>query len=284
MVHQVPKGALIALSVSGWGGQVSYPTENSQVHKVVDICPREFMKPMTAARGIVYRCLSSVSLPFPVQGVRYVPEELIPQAEQMLQEAREQFQTATDEFTSDTNWVSMLASSRATLRESFPEDKIPSQEKVRDSYRVQYSVFSVEASPFDVQGALGVQDLLSQFRREAYQALVSQLHALLSGMAKRLQEGKRFHASTVTKLGGWLNSFPILAAAIDGGSEANSLQDVRKIVDQARSCLEGVLPEDLKTSASLRESIGVVMDAARAQLVVVAGPDIDSIGHRALTI
>ncbi len=281
---QVPKGALIALSVSGWGGQVSYATENTQVRRVVDICPREFLAPLVQARGVVYRCLEGVSLPFPVRGVRYVPEDLIPQAEQKLQEARIGLEEAAYEFTSDENWAAMLGASRATLGALFPASKIPDQEEVRNSFKVHFSVFSVEASPFSVTGALGVQDLLEQFRAEAYQTLVSQFHDLLEGMSRRLREGKRFHVSTVAKLGSWLDTFPALASAISGGTEARDLSDVRRIVDQAKMCLQGVVPEDLRTSATLRESVGGMMDTAISQLIEVAGPSINSIGRRGINI
>jgi hypothetical protein len=282
VVKEVPKGALIALSVSGWGGQVSYPTKNPQVRELVQLCPKEFLEPMTRAKGRAYRCLDGgISLPFPVRGVRYVPEDFLPEAEQKLTEAREALSKAAQDLTETSNWGAMLEASRRALGPAFDLGKIPSPEEVRESFRVEYTLFSIESSPFTLNGARQVQALMEDFQAQAYTTLVSELHKLLEGMAKRLMEGKRFHTSTITQMSNWLDHFPHLVSAVTGTQTVRSLEEIQTIVTQAKGALVGVAPEDLKNTPSLRQSIGSFMETLQTRLVEVTG---DTIGKRSLVL
>jgi hypothetical protein len=281
-VRQVPKGALIALSVSGWGGQVSYATDNPQVRKLIRLCPEEFLNPVVRAKGRAYRCLDGgISLPFPVRGVRYVPEEFLPEAEKRLLEAREELSRAAQELTRSDTWAAMVAESQRVLGPEYALDKIPSPQEVRDSFRLEYTLFSIEASPFTLDGARQVQALMEDFRQQAYSTLVAELHQLLEGMARRLKEGKRFHVSTLTQMSSWLDHFPQLVAAVAGAQNASNLDEVRAIVDQAKSALAGVVPEDLKATPSLRQSIGGFMASLQERLVAATG---DAVGKRSLVL
>ena len=104
MENMFEKGCLVQLSISKWGGvkkiNDNQLAEMTDVHEWLTATKKlvdpESLKPICKVGNAARTYLTSISLPFPIQGMVFIPKEMITRVDQRLEEFKTEFnQTVT---------------------------------------------------------------------------------------------------------------------------------------------------------------------------------------------
>ena len=108
MENVFEKGCLVQLSISMWGarrkidqGKLARMTMNHEwLHATKKLVDPESLKPITKLAGSARLYLNTVSLPFPIHGMVFVPKDLISQVDEKLRDFQADFQSKVNDFVS----------------------------------------------------------------------------------------------------------------------------------------------------------------------------------------
>lgn len=260
-------GCLVQLSISKWGGvrklskeQIARMVENgnsewvSATKKLVD---PDSLKPICKIANAARSALGTISLPFPINGLLFIPRDLISQADNVLSEFRDNFNRAVYSFRDD--YYHLRESARLYLGDLFNEVDYPAEIENKFNFSWRFVVMDV---PNGSAGVLSPEiyerekEKFVQTMEEARQMAVSALREEFAEMVERIcdrftdtPDGKPkvFKNATVDSFYQYFETF----------KERNIFQDasLQGLVEQAQSILSGRTPEEIRDRPALKEAI-----------------------------
>jgi hypothetical protein len=127
------KGCLVQLSVSKWGGvkkidkskiaNMVHRTEADWVTATKKLVDPDSLKPICKINNSARNWLGTLSLPFPITGMVFIPKNLINEVDQKLNEFQCKYNQAVEDFAQDYNYLRETA--RSYLGELFNEVDYP---------------------------------------------------------------------------------------------------------------------------------------------------------------
>ncbi|MDZ7760041.1 MAG: DUF3150 domain-containing protein [Desulfovermiculus sp.] len=261
------QGCLIQLSVSKWGGvkklskdQIAKMVENgntdwvSATKKLVD---PESLKPICKVTNTARSWLASISLPFPIPGMVFVPRDLIERVDETLSQYRSEFWGKVNAFQQDYAWLREKA--RLYLGELFNEVDYPLDIEKPFSFAWRFVILDVPngntrilaPEVYEREKEKFIQTM-EEARGMAIEALREEFAQMVERISDRFTTGpdgkpKVFKNSTVQSFYEYFETF----------RDRNIFQDeaLSELVDQAQRVLSGRSAEEIRNNQNLREQI-----------------------------
>ncbi len=259
------KGCLIQLSTSVWGArrkikaeQITHMTDANQWistrKKLIDPCAlKPIQKVANAARGY----LSGVSLPFPINGMVFVPREMISKVDQRLTRFQSEFKEKVSEFMN--RYESLRETAMVYLGDLFNETDYPVNIQSKFSFAWRFVILDV---PNGRSGVLSPEvyerekHKFIQTMEDARELAVMSLREEFSGMIQRITERFTNGANTKPKVfkNGTINNF---YAFFETFKERNIFDDreLAELVERSRAVLGGNTADVIRSNDQLKNEI-----------------------------
>ena len=258
-------GCLIQLSTSVWGARRKIKTGQitdmaganewlSTHKKLIDPCAlKPIQKVASAARGY----LSGVSLPFPINGMLFVPKEMISRVDKELYRFKSEFDSKIEDFVSRYDELREVAV--VYLGDLFNETDYPVDIRSKFSFAWRFIVLDV---PNGNSGVLSPEvyerekTKFVQTMEEARELAIVSLREEFSSMIKRVTERFTNGHGTKSKIfkNGTVNNF---YEFFETFRERNIFRDseLAELVDQAEAILGGKTAETIRSNDQLKDHI-----------------------------
>ena len=258
-------GCLIQLSSSAWGARRKIKTEQitdlaganewlSTHKKLIDPCA---LKPICKVVNAARSYLSGMSLPFPINGMVFVPKEMISRVDEELDRFKSDFDSEVEEFISRYDGLREVA--LVYLGDLFDETDYPVDIRSKFSFAWRFIVLDV---PNGKSGLLAPEVYerekakFVQTMEEARELAIVSLREEFSGMIKRVTERFTNGNDTKTKVfkNGTINNF---YEFFETFKERNIFRDseLAELVSQAEAILGGKTAETIRSNDQLKEQI-----------------------------
>jgi hypothetical protein len=259
------KGCLVQLSISAWKatrkinpnflqGIEASKEWLSATKKLID---PESLKPIIKAGNAARLYLRTISLPFPIHGMVFVPKDMIPTVDASLQELKADFDATVDDFVADYSWLREKAQSH--LGELFNELDYPVDVREKFSFVWRFVVLDV---PNGRAGVLSPEvyerekekfvNTMEEARLLAIKSLREEFASMVSRICDRFSASpdgkpKVFKNTTVNSFYDYFETF----------KQRNIFNDdsLAELVSRAQDILAGASPDSIRTDDGLRESI-----------------------------
>lgn len=262
------KGALIQLSTSIWTGRVKLPSSCIQGEQDPDfitaskyLVDRNFLKKIEKIRAKARSWLYTKSLPFPIDGVIFIPKDMITRVDSELSELGKDFDSQVAFFLSHYNEYIELA--KGNLGDLYDSQDYPQDIGRKFAFNWRFFIL-------DAPGKTGLLDpklylreeqkfhkTMDEFREVAMKTLRETFSAMINKLVDRLKNGKKFKNTTITNLTEFLDDFSALNITNDEALAA--------LVDKSKGVLNGVIPQELRDDEGTR--IDVVKQMEEVQSV-----------------
>lgn len=265
MENLFEKGCLVQLSVSQWGAtrkidknklaeMVSSPEWLRASKKLVD---PESLKPISKVANGARSYLTGISLPFPLQGMVFVPKEMISRVDEKLQSFKEDFDRKVDTFVTDYDKLREIA--MLYLGDLFNEMDYPVDVKQKFSFAWRFVILEVPngniglLSPevYEREKEKFIQTM-DEARELAVQSLREEFTSMVERITERFSNGsngkpKIFKNSTVNGFYEYFETF----------KERNIFRDeqLAELVNRVQEILGGESAENIRSSEHLKERI-----------------------------
>ena len=258
-------GCLIQLSTSIWGARRKIKTGQitdmaganewlSTHKKLIDPCAlKPIQKVANAARGY----LSGMSLPFPINGMVFVPKEMISKVDAELDRYKSEFNSKIEDFVSRYDELREVAV--VYLGDLFNETDYPVDIRSKFSFAWRFIVLDV---PNGNSGVLSPEvyerekTKFVQTMEEARELAIVSLREEFSSMIKRVTERFTNGHGTKSKIfkNGTINNF---YEFFETFRERNIFRDTElaELVDQAEAILGGKTAETIRSNDQLKDHI-----------------------------
>lgn len=258
-------GCLIQLSTSIWGARRKIKTGQitdmaganewlSTHKKLIDPCAlKPIQKVANAARGY----LSGMSLPFPINGMVFVPKEMISKVDAELDRYKSEFNSKIEDFVSRYDELREVAV--VYLGDLFNETDYPVDIRSKFSFAWRFIVLDV---PNGKAGVLSPEvyerekTKFVQTMEEARELAIMSLREEFSSMIKRVTERFTNGHGTKSKIfkNGTINNF---YEFFETFRERNIFRDTElaELVDQAEAILGGKTAETIRSNDQLKDHI-----------------------------
>jgi hypothetical protein len=278
MENMFEKGCLVQLSISKWGGvkkitdnQLAEMTDTHEwltaTKKLVD---PESLKPICKVGNAARTYLTSVSLPFPIQGMVFIPKEMISRVDQRLEEFKVEFNQTISTFIRD--YGKLRETAMVYLAGLFNEVDYPVLVEKKFSFAWRFIILDV---PNGKSGILSPEiyerekEKFIQTMEEARTMAIESLREEFASMVERITERftqngdgkpKVFKNTTVESFYGFFETF----------KERNIFRDEQldELVERAQAVLGGVSAESIRTNADLKENIRAGMAEVEGVMAV----------------
>ena len=265
------QGCLVQLTVSQWGAakkidkrkiteMVSSPEWVRASKKLVD---PEALKPISKIVNKARSYLASISLPFPINGLVFVPKDLISKVDTKLQEFKDDYNFAVSKFVSDYDGLRSLAMSY--LGELFNEMDYPVDVRSKFAFAWRFVIMDV---PNGNVGLLSPEvyqrekekfvQTMDEARELAVQSLREEFLSMVERITERFTTGvdgkpKVFKNSTVNSFYEFFENF----------KERNIFRDeeLSTLVSQAQQILGEQTPETIRDNVFVKERIRTGMES-----------------------
>ena len=258
-------GCLIQLSSSAWGARRKIKTEQitdmagandwlSTHKKLIDPkALKPICKIVNAARGY----LSGVSLPFPINGLVFVPKEMISRVDEELDRFKSDFGSKVEEFVSRYDELREVAV--VYLGDLFNETDYPVDIRSKFSFAWRFIVLDVPNGNSGVLSPEVYEREKTKFVKtmeEARELAIVSLREEFSGMVQRVTDRFTNGNGTKSKIfkNGTINNF---YQFFETFRERNIFRDseLAELVDQAEAILCGKTAEAIRSNDQLKDHI-----------------------------
>jgi len=283
MENMFEKGCLVQLSISKWGGvkkindnQLAEMIETHEwltaTKKLVD---PESLKPICKVGNAARTYLTSISLPFPIQGMVFIPKEMITRVDQRLEEFKGEFSQTVEIFLRD--YDKLRETAMVYLGELFNEVDYPVRVEKKFSFAWRFIILDV---PNGKSGILSPEvyerekEKFIQTMEEARSMAIESLREEFASMVERITErftqngdgkSKVFKNATVESFYEYFETF----------KERNIFRDeqLAQLVERAQAVLGGASAESIRSNDHLKENIRTGMaEVENAMAVALARP------------
>ena len=263
------KGCLVQLSSGVWGasrkiksdklnGIANSPEWLTASKKLVD---PESLKPVKKVVNSARTYLVSISLPFPIHGMAFVPKDLIETVDTELNAYKERFNEEVERFMLDYDQLRSIAMNY--LGDLFSEADYPVDLRKKFSFAWRFVILDV---PNGNVGLLSPEvyarekEKFIQTMEEARQLAVDSLREEFGSMVERLTERftngpdgkpKVFKNATVESFYDFFETFKQRNIFNDTG--------LAELVERAQAILGGNSAENIRSNTSVKERIGAQM-------------------------
>lgn len=224
-------------------------------------------KAVTAIRNRGVSLWKAVSLPFPESGIRLVKQDDIDSIDMQMRTLKEELGHAVREL--DEHYWELKSAARDRLGRLYNESDYPVT--LNGLFDMSWDWPSVEPPPYLRQLSPSlyreecqrVQARFDEAVRLAEEAFVEELSRLVSHLTERLSGSddgrpKIFRDSAVENLTAFFQRFREL--------NIGSSDQLDDLVDQARSIVRGVLPQQLRDDGTLRQQIATQLSGVQSVL------------------
>ncbi len=270
------KGCLVQLSISMWGarrkidqGKLAQMTSNHEwLHATKKLVDPESLKPIAKLAGNSRLYLTSVSLPFPIHGMMFVPKDLITEVDTKLRELQSEFGYLVNDFAS--RYPALRDSAIAYLGDLFNEQDYPVDIHRRFSFEWRFVALDVPNGRFGLLAPEVYErekrkfiQTMEEARELAVHSLREEFADLVGHICERFSlgpdgEAKKFKGSTVTNFYEFFEHFKQRNVFDDNG--------LAELVQQAESVLDGRSPESIRESGYLKNRIREAMASVHDQV------------------
>ena len=278
MENMFEKGCLVQLSISKWGGvkkiNDNQLAEMTDVHEWLTATKKlvdpESLKPICKVGNASRAYLTSVSLPFPIQGMVFIPKEMITRVDQGLEEFKTEFNQTIATFLRD--YDKLRETAMVYLADLFNEVDYPVHVEKKFSFAWRFIILDV---PNGKSGILSPEiyerekEKFIQTMEEARTMAIESLREEFGSMVERITERftqsgdgkpKVFKNATVESFYEFFETF----------KERNIFRDQQldELVERAQAVLGGVSAESIRTNADLKENIRAGMAEVEGVMAV----------------
>jgi uncharacterized coiled-coil protein SlyX len=224
-------------------------------------------KAVTSVRTQILAYWRNVSLPFPEPGIRLIRQDMIEEFSQQLTKFRQELEESVRQL--ESHYDELKTAARRRLGSLYNATDYPAT--LRGWFDVSWDFPSVEPPSYLQQLAPQVYEreaarVASRFDKAvqlAEQAFTEEIAKLISHLTERLsgsEDGKPkiFRDSAVENLREFFERFRHL--------NVRSSEQLDALVDNARSIVSGVQPQQLRDDASLRQNIATQLSTVQATL------------------
>lgn len=274
------KGCLVQLSISVWGGSAkineeiakeALGSEWAKARKL--LVDREALKPVEKIRNSARQYLREKSLPFPIDGVMFIPFESVEKVDEKLKDLAWDFSLAVDSF--QAGYENAVEVAKTVLGSLFDENDYP--QEIRRKFNFNWRFFLMEApgknSLLSPELVAREQEKFLETMKEARELAVEALRVEFGQLVKNAceklapaKEGEKkiFRNSLVRNFGEFFETF----------KERNCFGDeeLERLVEEARKVISGVEAEDLRQDEGLKQTIARGMGKIGEELVAIAKP------------
>ena len=224
-------------------------------------------KAVTAIRGRTIACWKAVSLPFPEPGVRLIRQDAITNFDDRITAFRAELDEAVAEL--DRHYDELRSAARDRLGDLFnPSDYPPS---LVGAFAIEHDFPSVEPPPYLQQlspelyrqECQRVQARFDEAVRMAEAAFMEELARLVEHLSERLTgetdgKPKIFRDSAVENLTEFFQRF--------GQLNIRSNDQLDALVERAQQVVQGVQPQQLRDSQSIRQQVSTQLAGVQSAL------------------
>jgi len=278
MENMFEKGCLVQLSISKWGGVKKI--NDNQLAEMIDshewvtatkkLVDPESLKPICKVGNAARTYLTTASLPFPIQGMVFIPKEMISRVDQKLEEFKTEFNQTIATFLRD--YDKLRETAMVYLADLFNEVDYPVHVEKKFSFAWRFIILDV---PNGKSGILSPEiyerekEKFIQTMEEARTMAIESLREEFGSMVERITERftqsgngkpKVFKNATVESFYEFFETF----------KERNIFRDEQldELVERAQAVLSGVSAESIRTNADLKENIRAGMAEVEGVMAV----------------
>jgi hypothetical protein len=278
MENMFEKGCLVQLSISKWGGVKKI--NDNQLAEMIDshewvtatkkLVDPESLKPICKVGNAARTYLTTASLPFPIQGMVFIPKEMISRVDQRLEEFKTEFNQTIATFLRD--YDKLRETAMVYLADLFNEVDYPVHVEKKFSFAWRFIILDV---PNGKSGILSPEiyerekEKFIQTMEEARTMAIESLREEFGSMVERITERftqsgngkpKVFKNATVESFYEFFETF----------KERNIFRDEQldELVERAQAVLSGVSAESIRTNADLKENIRAGMAEVEGVMAV----------------
>jgi len=284
MENLFEKGCLVQLSASVWRATRKVKPEqlsemSSVSHEWLNATKKlvdpDSLKPINKVVNSARSYLTGVSLPFPIQGMLFVPKEMISRVDERLDGFKVDFNTAVEEFLREYDQLREVAS--VYLGELFNEMEYPVDVWSKFSLMWRFIILDVpnsKAGILDPEVYEREKHKFIQTMEEARELAIQSLRAEFGGMISRITERfsngqgdkpKIFKNGTVNNFYEFFETF----------KDRNIFRDdqLAELVERAQAILGGHSAESIRTNDQLKERVrGGMEDVEKAMADILSTP------------
>jgi hypothetical protein len=283
MENMFEKGCLIQLSISKWGGvkkisdsQLAEMTDTHEwltaTKKLVD---PESLKPICKVGNAARTYLTGISLPFPIQGMVFIPKEMITRVDQRLEEFKSEFNQTVATFLGD--YDKLRETAMVYLGELFNEVDYPVHVQEKFSFAWRFIILDV---PNGKSGILSPEiyerekekfiQTMEEARGMAIESLREEFASMVERITERFSESadgkpKVFKNATVESFYEFFETF----------KQRNIFRDeeLAQLVERAQALLGDVSAENIRSNGHVKETIRTGMaEIENAMGIALARP------------
>ena len=265
MTDLFSKGCLVQLETSCWAARRKVPSKTllNGNHQDVDatmvnaskrLVDGDSLAKVESLRSEARAWLYTQSLPFPIDGVVFVPVDSIERVDARLAEFSDKYEQAVEAFCAD--YPVLREAARSRLGSLYSEADYPAV--VRQRFAFAWRFLNLAPADAKVLTPALVQSEQEKFRRlvaAAADAAVAELRARFAACVDHLvdrlsgDDGKPkvFRDSLVGNMRDFLDGFAALNVCDDA--------ELAALVERARGAVDGVAPGDLRQDESLRAHV-----------------------------
>ena len=263
------KGCLVQLSISMWGARrkidhtkLAQMTSNHEwLHATKKLVDPESLKPVAKLAGSARLYLNTVSLPFPIHGMVFVPKDLISRVDEKLQEFQADFEYNVNDFVS--RYPGLRDSAIAYLGDLFNQLDYPVDVRGRFKFVWRFVALDVPNGRFGLLAPEVYErekqkfiQTMEEARELAVQSLRQEFAGLVEHVCERFTLGpngepKKFKNATVHSFYDFFQTF----------KERNVFEDegLSELVDRAKAVLNGTSADTIRESSYLKDRINAGM-------------------------
>ncbi len=265
MENMFEKGCLVQLSISKWGGVKKI--DNNKLAEMIEahewltatkkLVDPESLKPICKVGNAARSYLTSVSLPFPIQGMVFIPKEMITRVDNRLEEFKSEFNQAVNVIIRDYGGLRNTA--MVYLGDLFNEVDYPFNVGKKFSFAWRFIILDV---PNSKSGILSPEvyerekDKFIQTMEEARTMAIESLREEFASMVERITDRFAECANGKPKVfkNGTVESF---YEFFETFKERNIFRDeeLAQLVEHAQAVLGGASAENVRTNGQLKESV-----------------------------
>ena len=261
------KGCLVQMSVSKWGGVKKI--DKSKLSNMVDqaesdwvtatkkLVDPESLKPICKINNAARNWLATISLPFPITGMVFVPKELINTVDEKLDEFKIQFNETVRDFIQDYTYLRETA--RTYLGELFNEIDYPVDISKKFNFNWRFIILDVPNGDTQILAPevyAREKEKFIQTMEEARCMAIEALREEFSQMVERITDRfsqnadgqpRIFKNTTIESFYEYFQTF----------KDRNIFQDheLTTLVNKAQAVLDGSSADQIRSNTHLKENI-----------------------------
>ena len=269
MENMFEKGCLVQLSAAVWGATRKVNSERLSNHELSEkwlsaskkLVDPDSLKPLNKVVNAARSYLAGVTLPFPLQGMAFIPKEMITRVDEKLESFKEDFNGAVGSFLGSYDNLREVA--MLNLGDLFSEFDYPPDVKTKFGFVWRFVILDVPNGSHGVLAPEVYEREKEKFVRtmeEARELAVQSLREEFSGMVQRITDRftngtdakpKIFKCGTVENFYEFFETF----------KERNIFKDehLAELVERAQAILGGRSADSIRSDGQVKEGIGKAM-------------------------